>query len=179
MVTIDFEQTFDAISIENDLSEMSFYSPQIGGEVELLLVKISPHPDTNLPGVFNLAFGPPNGQGGLRDDVRLRHADSNRVFSTVLFHGLSFLQEHPDFTLGIDGSDDIRAMTYHLMLKANRNYLQDFFAIIGVDWYVRVFRDWSCEVDSAGNLVAKPRPEVFDFQRSRHDLYRYYMFQLS
>ena len=178
MVTIDFDQTFDPFSIESDLMMMTFHSPQIGGKSELLLVKISPHPDPNLPGVFNLGFGPPNGQGGFRDDVRLRHADSNRVFSTVLFHGLSFLQEHPNFTLGIDGSDDVRTTMYHLMLKANRTYLDEFFLIIGVDWYVRVFRDWSCEVDASGNLVAKPKPEAFDFQRGRHDLYRYYMFRL-
>jgi hypothetical protein len=45
MVTINFEQTFDPFSIESDLMEMTFYSPQIGGKNELLLVKISPHPD--------------------------------------------------------------------------------------------------------------------------------------
>jgi hypothetical protein len=67
---------------------------------------------------------------------------------------------------------------YHLMLKSNREYLSDFFVAIGVDWYVRVFRDWSCEVDSSGHLLAKPKPEPFDYDRDRHDLYRYYMFQL-
>jgi hypothetical protein len=67
---------------------------------------------------------------------------------------------------------------YHLMIKTNRTYLVDFFAIIGVDWYVRVFRNWQCEVDIQGDLLAKPKPEPFDFQRSRHDLYRFYMFQL-
>ena len=29
--------------------------------------------------------------------------------------------------LGIDGSDDVRATMYHLMIKTNRNYLEDFF----------------------------------------------------
>jgi hypothetical protein len=178
MITINFEETFDPITIESDLSQMTFQSPQVSGANELLLVKISPHPDPHLPNVYNLGFGPPNGNGGFQDNTRLKHSDTNRVFSTVLFHGLTFLQENPDLTLGIDGSDDLRATMYHLMLKANRAYLDDFFVAIGVDWYVRVFRNWNCEVDSEGNLLAKPKPEIFDYDRSRHDLYRYYMFHL-
>jgi hypothetical protein len=114
---------------------------------------------------------------GLLTD-KVKHADISRVFSTVLFHGLTFLQENPDLILGIDGSDDLRATMYHLMIKANRAYLEDFFVIIGVDWYVRVFRNWHCELDAQGHLFAKPKPEPFDYQRNRHDLYRYYMFQL-
>jgi len=42
------------------------------------------------------------------------------------------------------------------MFKANRAYLNDFFVAIGVDWYVRVFRNWDCEVDGEGNLLDNP-----------------------
>jgi hypothetical protein len=93
---------------------MTFHSPQISGTNELMLVKISPHPDPYLPKVYNLGFGPPNGNGGFRDDIRLKHSDSNRVFSTVSFLGLIFLQVNPELILGIDGSDDLRATMYHL-----------------------------------------------------------------
>jgi hypothetical protein len=178
MILLDFEDTYDPNLVQHDLSEMTFDAPQVGGENELLLVQIKPHTDPNLPAVYNLGFGPPAENGRFRDDIRLKHANSGKVFSTVLFHGFTFLQENPDLILGIDGSDDVRATMYHLMIKTNRIYLADFFAIIGVDWYVRVFRNWQCEVDAHGALLAKPRPEPFDFQRSRHDLYRYYMFQL-
>jgi hypothetical protein len=109
MITINFEHTFDPINIENDYSRMTFHSPQISGTNELMLVKISPHPDPYLPKVYNLGFGPLNGNGGFRDDIRLKHSDSNRVFSTVLFLGLIFLQVNPELILGIDGSDDLRA----------------------------------------------------------------------
>jgi hypothetical protein len=178
MIKIDFEDTYDPITVEDDFSEMTFESPQVGGKGELLSVQIRPHTDPHLPKVYNLGFGPTNGKGGLQDNIRLKHADSHKVFSTVLFHGFTFLQEYPQLILGIDGSDDVRATMYHLMIKANRNYLEDFFVIIGVDWYVRVFRNWHFELDDHGDLLAKPKPEPFDYQRNRHDLYRYYMFQL-
>ena len=75
-------------------------------------------------------------------------------------------------------ADDRRARLYHLLIKSNRAYLEDFFVVIGVDWYVRVFRDWTLEEDGEGNLFSKPKPESFDYDRQRHDLYRYYMFRL-
>jgi hypothetical protein len=60
-----------------------------------VLVKVSPHPDPFLPDVFNLGFGPPGGPNDFQDNVRIRHADVGKVFSTVLFHGLIFLQSNP------------------------------------------------------------------------------------
>lgn len=179
MITINFEDTFEPESIENDLSQMTFNSPQADGTSQQILVRIDPHPDPHLPKVFNLGFGPPDVDGNFYDNIRLKHTEINKVFSTVLFHGLTFLQENPDLTLGIDGSDDVRATMYHLMFKSNREYLNDFFVAIGVDWYVRVFRDWTYEVDHTGNVLSKPKPELFDYERTRHDLYRYYMFHLK
>ena len=72
----------------------------------------------------------------------------------------------------------MRATLYHQMVNANRDYLEDVFVVIGVDWYVRVFRNWTVEQDGQGHLLAKPRPELFDYDRERHDLYRYYLFRL-
>lgn len=179
MITINFEETFEPTSMESDFSMMIFNSPQIDGTIMPIIARIDPHPDFDLPEVFNLGFGPSAGNGRFHDDVRLQHADISRVFSTVLLYGLTFLQQNPGLTLGVDGSDDIRAALYHLIVKSNRVYLKDFFVIVGVDWYVRVFRDWSYELDADGNLLSKPKPERFDYKRTRHDLYRYYMFHLK
>lgn len=179
MITINFEDTFEPESVENDLSQMIFNSPQVDGTMQQILVRIDSHPDPYLPNVFNLGFGPPDEDGNFHDDIRLKHTEINKVFSTVLFHGLTFLQENPELILGIDGSDDARATMYHLMFKSNRQYLNDFFVGIGVDWYVRVFRDGNYEVDETGSILSKPKPELFNYERTRHDLYRYYMFYLK
>lgn len=175
---INFENTYDPISIKSDLSEMTFKSLQTDGSEALILAKIEPLHNQYLPNVYNLGFGPPAINGTFNDNIRLKHANNSKVLSTVIFLGLTFLQENPELTIGVDGSDDTRATLYHMMYKINREYLHDFFLPIGVDWYVRVFRDWSYEVDEEGHALAKPRPEPFDFERSRRDLYRYYMFHL-
>jgi len=157
---------------------MSFESPQKDGTIRLIIVRVDPHPDPLLPNVFNLGFGPSDKNGGFHDTMRLKHLDNNKVFSTVLFHGLNFLEENSQLVMGVDGSDDIRATLYHLMFKTNRNYLDEFFTPLGIDWYVRIYRNGKYDADAQGNYIAKPRSEPFDYQRSRHDLYRYYTFRL-
>jgi hypothetical protein len=92
-VIINFEDTYQPIHIEPDFSEMSFISPQKDGSSTELLVFIKPHPDAELPNVYNLGFGPPNGEGSFHDDIKLRHADNSKVFSTVLFHALYFYRK--------------------------------------------------------------------------------------
>ncbi|MEO3407933.1 hypothetical protein AAFN85_28705 [Mucilaginibacter sp. CAU 1740] len=178
-VTIDFDHTYQPTTLRDDLTLMTFESPQVDGSFQTILVLIMPHPDPLLPGVFNLGFGPADGNGRFRDDVRLRHLDLNMVFSTVLFLSLAFLEKNPASTIGIDGSDDLRARLYHGMYKSNRQYLSDYFAAIGVDWYVRIFRNGDYEKDAQKTPIAKPIPAPFDYVRDSKDLYRYYMFRLK
>jgi len=178
-ITINLEDTYYPVDIKSDFSEMTFNSPQKTGWDELIFVKIEPLDNPYLPNVYNLGFGPPDMQGGFRDDVRLKHSNVNKVFSTVLFHSLGFLGENPKLIMGIDGSDDLRATLYQMMFKTNKQYLGEFFVPLGVDYYVRIFRDGSYEQDELGNDISKPRAEQFDYNRSRHDLYRYYLFRLK
>jgi hypothetical protein len=178
-IHINFEETYQPLTLSDDLMEMTFASQLTGGESVQLVVQITPHPDPLLPDVYNLGFGPPDGKGGFDDNVRLKHVDIDKVFSTVLFHALSFLEVNPQLTIGLDGSDDLRARLYHSMFKSNRLYLDEFFIAIGVDWYVRIFRNETYEQDASGNYIAKPRPEPFDYARQNRDLYRYYMFRLK
>lgn len=178
-IKINFEDTYDIVSISSDLTEMIFISPQVLGQFTEIIVKIEPYDEVNLPTVHNLGFGPKNNDGGFDDSISLRHQNYNKVFSTILLYGYFFLKEKPYLTLGIDGSDDRRAAVYHKMYINNRRYLEEYFQAIGVDWYVRVFRDWTYESDDDGNLINRPRPEAFNYDRTWHDLYRYYMFALN
>jgi len=176
-ININFEDIYTPIDIMQDFSEMTFISPQKDGTDVELLVFIKPHPDPELPNVYNLGFGPPDGNSQFLDNVKLYHLNNNKVFSTVLFLAFSFLEENPHLTIGLDGSNDTRATLYHLIFKFNKEYIHDFFTAIGVDWYVRIFRDNTYEADEDGFFIKRPRPELFDYERTRHDLYSYYMFR--
>ncbi|WP_207531822.1 hypothetical protein [Desertivirga arenae] len=125
-------------------------------------------------------MGPPEGAERINDSIRLRHRDSSRVFSTAILFALTFLIDFPETLIGLDGSDDLRAILYHSMFITNKRVMDEYFMTIGVDWYVKLLRNKTdIERDYNGNPFFKPRPEAFDYTRNRHDLYRYYMFQLK
>jgi hypothetical protein len=182
MITIDFDNTFDLLwgKIDSKTSITEFNSSQLDGDPVLMRVIIQPHPDSLLPNVYNLAMGPSIGELEIEDNVRLKHSDSNKVFSTAILFALAFLTEFPEMIIGLDGTDDLRATLYHSMFKVNREHLSEFFETIGVDWYVKLLRNQiDIERKKDGSAFFKPRPEAFDYSRDRHDLYRYYMFELK
>lgn len=179
MIRIDFEDTFEPIEITSELTDIKFYSALKNGDFILLKVEIRPLADPLLPNVFNLAFGPLDEEGNINDEIKINHSDTGKMFSTVLLFALSFLQRNSSFTIGVDGSNNVRAYLYHRMFLTNKNYLHDFFLTIGVDWYVRLLRDNTIEKDNMGFAFFKPKPEPFDYKRATNDLYRYYMFHLN
>ncbi|WP_316838889.1 DUF6934 family protein [Pedobacter gandavensis] len=178
-VTINFDDIYETESIEDGLTKVTFDAPQKDGSIMKLLVVLSKHSDPNLPNVFNMGFGPPDGAGGFKDNVRLWHQDLNKVFSTILFISLRFLNKYPGIAVGIDGSDDLRARFYHRAFKHNREYLKDYFMPMGVDWYVRIFRNGNYDQNPDGSYIDKPKPEPFNYNRENRDLYRYYVFLLN
>jgi len=182
MITIDFDKTFDLRwgKINRNMSITEFNSLQFNGDSVLIRVIIKPHPDPLLPNVYNLAMGPPVGELEIADNIRLKHRESGRVFSTAILFAPTFLTEFPEMIIGLDGTDDLRATLYHSMFKVNREHLSEFFETIGVDWYVKLLRNQiDIERKKDGSAFFKPKPETFDYSTDRHDLYRYYMVELK
>lgn len=181
MIKIDLNNTYDPIYVSTDLDHYVFEAVLKDDSIIQLHVNIVPHFSELLPNVYNFAFGPLNEDNEINDAVKLKHKDIEKLFSTLIFFGLTFLNEKSSETfIGIDGSDDFRATLYHKMFKANMNDLGDVLSVVGVDWYVRLLRDqMSVELDNDGNAFFKPRPEPFDLQRESRDLYRYYMYKLN
>lgn len=163
-IKIDFEETYDPIEVAEDLSFMTFYTEVTNAPPILLKVEISPLGDPFLPNVFNMSFGPLLQNGSMDDTAKINHQDKDKVFSTILFFSLVFLQSNPRMTIGIDGSNDIRAYLYHRMFLTNREYLDEYFITIGVDWYVKLLRNGAIELDTKGLAYFKPKPEPFDYQ---------------
>ena len=162
-----------------DLSCMTFRWDGAKASDILIKIGISPLGDPLLPNVFNMAFGPLSLIGYIDDTAKIKHQNKNKVFSTILLFSMVYLQSNPEITIGIDGSNDIRAYLYHRMFLTNREYLDEYFVTIGVDWYVKLLRNSSIEVDTNGLAYFKPKPEPFDYQRAATNLYRYYMYQLK
>lgn len=178
MIKINLDDTFIPSYSSDDFKSFIFESTLTDNSTISLHVEIKNLGEVLLPDVYNLAFGPLNENGEIDDLKKLKHQQTNKVFSTIILFALMFLQINPNSTIGIDGSDDIRAFLYHRMIVYNDELLKKYLVIIGVDWYVRLLRNGSIELDLNGAPFFKPKPELFDFQRSSHDLYRYYLLKL-
>lgn len=179
MFKLDFNNLYSPEEISPDLSQLVFKSVTKSGKQVTIKSVINPHPDPLLENVYNFGFGLLTEDGRIDDMMRIKHAEPSKLFSTVMFHGLFYLRNNPDRILGIDGSNDLRARLYHMMIKSNQVILEEYFKVQGVDWYVRLFRNGNIELDEEGNPFFKPKPEAFDFNRESNDLYRYYTFYLN
>jgi len=137
-VKIDFDTLYDIDQISADLKYSSFDTVLQNGRKVSLSTKISNQSHELLPYVYNLAFGPLNKQGKIDDKAEISHSDYSRVFSTILFAGLTYLKSNPEHYLGIDGSDNARAYFYYRAIKRNFGYLNQHFRMFGVKYYVRI-----------------------------------------
>lgn len=176
MITLDFAKSYTPITMTEDYTAMTFNSPQVNGSLVLILVQLQFYPISKLPNVYNLGFGPSDGNGSFLDNVTLQHLNLNKVFSCIMLLPLAFLKLNPNYTIGLDGSNDARARIYHMMFRSNIAQLGPYLATIGLDYYVKQLRNGNLETDSIQEYLYTPIPEAFDYERSSRNLYRYYMF---
>jgi hypothetical protein len=139
-VKLDFDNTYDIEPLTKDLRVSKFSSDLQDGSTVPLQIEISSQPHALDPSVFNLAFGPTNSKGEIDDKAEIAHKDYSKVFSSILLAGLTYLTDHPDQYLGIDGSNNARAYLYYRFLQQNFVYLDKFFELYGLKYYVRVSR---------------------------------------
>ncbi|MFD1258825.1 hypothetical protein ACFQ3S_18600 [Mucilaginibacter terrae] len=59
-IVVDFNDTYVPITLNQELTLMTFMAPQKIGTDQELLIKIEPQGNPFLPNVFNLDFGPPD-----------------------------------------------------------------------------------------------------------------------
>ena len=130
-LNIDFKNLYEIDNISTDLRWSSFRSNLNNGQEIPLVVKISNESHALLPNVYNLAFGPLNPKGKIDDKAELNHADYSKVFSTILFSALAYLNNNPDHYLGIDGSDNARASFITAPFKGISGTSISIFAYLG------------------------------------------------
>src|SRR5688572_11332466 len=137
-VKINFENCYKIDTVASDLLLSKFKTILRSGESAELGIKISDNCHPYFPEIFNLAFGPVTKEGEIDDQARLCHQDHAKVFSTVLLAALNFLRKNKDKYIGIDGSTDARAYMYYRCIQSNFDYLDQFFEVYGINYYIRL-----------------------------------------
>ena len=95
-----------------------------------------------------------------------------------MFEGLSFHLQNPDKFLGIDGSNTVRAYMYYRCIQNNFDYLNSYFTIYGVNYYVRILLDEGSDYEMDDFLtVPKVIEKVEKIIPSR--LHNYFIFKVK
>ncbi len=181
-VKIDFDTLYDIENISPDLKFSSFTTALNDGRTLPLMVKISNQSHALLPNVYNLSFGPLNAKGKIDDKAELKHMDYSRVFSTILFSALAYLQNNPDHYLGIDGSDNARAYFYYRALQRNFNYLDRHFHMYGIKYFVRITRFGKTQYDNPfdfEDILTYPLRIKKGDLVSQDQMYNYFIFNMK
>lgn len=182
LLKINFDNVYDVAPTANVLNTSTFTTELADGSTIPLHIEISNEAHELKPDLFNLAFGPLDQKGDLNDWVQLEHRDHSKVFSTILSEAHSYLVNHPDHSLGIDGSDKRRAYLYHRLIKGNFDYLSQYFNLYGMKYYVRISRFEKQQYENPFDfsdvhpLLIPLEKETFMKTRS---LYNYYVFDLK
>jgi hypothetical protein len=182
-VKINFDDCYEIETLTSDLTLSKFTTVLKTGEEVPLAVQISNIPHPFIADVYNLAFGPLIAENRIDDKSKLQHQNHSKVFSTIIFSALSFLTENKEKFLGIDGSSNARAYMYYRCIQNNFDYLNQFFTIYGVNFYVRVLRKLKDEdeVNPIDPEDIKPLPELIEKGNSipAEKLYNYFIFKLK
>jgi hypothetical protein len=174
-IKIDFEERYN-VSPVDDLNYSVFNTELIDGKITRLGIKISSDEHPLMTDVYNLAFSPVNENHEIDDRAKLTHQNHSKVFSTIVFEGLSFLTQHPSKFLGIDGSNTARAYMYYRCIQNNFDYLTSYFAIYGVSYFLRILRDGGNDYEKEDFLTIPKSIEKGEAIRLSK-LYNYFIFK--
>jgi hypothetical protein len=179
---IDFDNIYAIEPVGNNLRTNSFKTELAGGMLADMHIEISDEQHELFPNVYNLSFGPLNKKGRIDDSIKLTHAYYSKVFSTILLEALTYLSHNPDHYIGIDGSNNARAYLYYRFIRRNYDYLNTYFNMYGVKYYVRITRfgkkqydnpfDFA-DIQSYGEKLEKDMIPQTEF------MYNYFFFNLK
>jgi hypothetical protein len=134
--------------ISKNLRNSSFTTILQNGETTPVGIIISEKTHPLMPNVYNLAFGPLNQNNQIDDLAKLSHQNYSKLFSTIVFACINFLNNNKEKFLGIDGSSNARAYLYYRCIQNNYDYLSKYINIYGINYYLRILRKLKDEDDS-------------------------------
>jgi hypothetical protein len=111
-----------------DLFVFEFNSEGPNGSVSKLIA----FTETDLPGVFNLAFGTKNlATGEIIDNVVTNNGDTEKILATVVEAVFNFTQKYPELWIYATGSTKSRTRLYRMGINRYLNEAQEHFYIFG------------------------------------------------
>jgi hypothetical protein len=182
-IKIDVKNRYTVKALTNELTVNTFNSILQNGDTVPVGIHISEESHPLMPNVYNLAFGPFDKCNQIDDQAKLCHQDHSKLFSTIVYTSLTYLQLNKEKYLGIDGSNNARAYLYYRCIQNNLDYLNQYLNIYGVNYYMRVLRrlkleDTNFHMDE-DDVLALPKGIIKESFLKYEKLYNYFIFNLK
>lgn len=120
---------YTLIKADDSFSVYEFVSEGPKGNIHKL-VKFA---ETNIPGVFNLAFGDKDENGDDIDDtVVSNNGNSEKVLATVVATVYAFSEQYPDCFIYAAGSTKARTRLYRMGISRYLDEIKNDFEVYGL-----------------------------------------------
>lgn len=179
---IDFDNIYEIIPVDRNLKKSFFKTELVDGTQPKIHIMVSSQSHDLFPNVYNLAFGPSNPKGGIDDKAAIMHKNYSKVFSTILFEARNYLLRNPDHLLGIDGSNNVRAYLYYRFIQRNYAYLNNYFDVYGVKYFVRIARLGKTQYDDPfdfEDICSDVQKLEKNMETNLKFMYNYFIFKLK
>ena len=140
-IKLNFGDCYPMQASTDNHSKITFNTVLHTGDLVPISIRISEEMHPLIPNAYNLAFGPIGHDDQIDDNIKLRHQNHSKLFSTIISAGITFLGNNKEKFLGIDGSDNAKAYMYYRCIQNNYDYLNQYLNIYGVKYYVRILRE--------------------------------------
>jgi hypothetical protein len=118
-------ENYDPVHIADDLSSFDFVSTGKNGNIPKRIIFMP----TELPEVYNLAFGSISDNGEIDDYSISNNGDRNKILATIAAAVDLYTQRHPYRMIYFRGSTKERTRLYRMAVSINLEELSSSFEI--------------------------------------------------
>ena len=117
------------LKAEKSLMVFEFVSEGPKGQIP----KLIKYSETNLKGLYNLAFGDKDQTtGDINDTIVSNNGDSEKVLATVVATVYAFTDKHPDYMIYATGSTKARTRLYRMGITKYMTEIENDFEVYGL-----------------------------------------------
>jgi hypothetical protein len=121
-------EKYDSLEVSSNLSEYKFVSTGPKGEIQQLIQ----FELTDMPGIYNLAFGSCKNDGSVDDLTITDNKDRNKILATIASAIYQFTMQFPEKLVFFTGSTPQRTRLYRMAIALNFDELVVDFQIFGI-----------------------------------------------
>src|SRR5262245_49484567 len=95
-IKINFDDCYPVRALANSWQQTTFNTILKNGDIVPIGIHVSEEMHPFIPNAYNLSFGPLDQCNQIDDSAKLYHLNHSKLFSTIVFSALTFLENKKD-----------------------------------------------------------------------------------